>query len=336
MHKKTTFAAVALTGATFLASSAWASDCGTVSMAEWNWASGELMANVDAFILEHGYGCDVELVPGATTTTFASMNEKGQPDVAGELWINAVREPLAIAVEEGRLHSVVNGPITQLGEGWWIPPYTAENHPDLKTVLDILERPDLFPHPEDSSKGAFVGCPAGWGCQLANANLFRAFEMEDKGWILVDPGSAAGLDGSMAKAVEREENWFGYYWSPTALIGKYQMHLVPFGVEFAGSENWDNCIVKPEQDCADPQPSAWTVSEVHTVVTDDLMQKGGVVVDYLSNRIFPGPIMNSMLVYMGDEQAGGSDAAIEFFIRHEDLWTQWVPADVAEKVKAAL
>ena len=305
-------------------------------MAEWNWASGELMANVDAFILEHGYGCDVELVPGATTTTFASMNEKGQPDVAGELWINAVREPLAIAVEEGRLHSVVNGPITQLGEGWWIPPYTAENHPELETVLDILERPDLFPHPEDSSKGAFVGCPAGWGCQLANANLFRAFEMEDKGWILVDPGSAAGLDGSMAKAVEREENWFGYYWSPTALIGKYQMHLVPFGVEFAGSENWDNCIVKPEQDCADPQPSAWTVSEVHTVVTDDLMQEGGVVVDYLSNRIFPGPIMNSMLVYMGDEQAGGADAAIEFFIRHEDLWTQWVPADVAEKVKAAL
>ena len=39
--------------------------------------------------------------------------------------------------------------------------------------------------------------------------------MEKKGWVLVDPGSAAGLDGSMTKAVERGENWFGYYWSPT-------------------------------------------------------------------------------------------------------------------------
>ena len=336
MLKKTAAAAVVLAGATAFSSSVTAQECGTVSMAEWNWASGELMANVDAFILEHGYGCDVELVPGATTTTFASMNEKGQPDVAGELWVNAVREPLAIAIDEGRLHSVLDGPITQLGEGWWIPPHTAEKHPELKTVLDILERPDLFPHPEDPSKGAFVGCPAGWGCQLANANLFRAFDMEAKGWIHVDPGSAAGLDGSMAKAVERGENWFGYYWSPTALIGKYKMHPVPFGVDFAGSENWDNCIVKPEQECADPQPSAWTRSEVHTVITDDLMQRGGVVVDYLSNRVFPGPIMNSMLVYMGDEQAGGEDAAIEFFIRHEDLWTQWVSAEVAEKVKAAL
>jgi len=36
----------------------------------------------------------VELVPGATMTSFASMNEKGQPDVAPELWINAVRDEI--------------------------------------------------------------------------------------------------------------------------------------------------------------------------------------------------------------------------------------------------
>ena len=94
--------------------------CGEVSIAEWNWASGELMANVDKMILEAGYGCDVTLVPGATTTTFASMNEKAQPDIAGELWINAVREPLFKAMDEGRLISALEGPITDLGEGWWV------------------------------------------------------------------------------------------------------------------------------------------------------------------------------------------------------------------------
>lgn len=328
------FGAVLFAG-TLSASTAFA-DCGDVQMAEWNWASGELMANVDAFILEHGYGCDVELVPGATTTTFASMNEKGQPHVAGELWINAVREPLFQAMDEGRLHSAVNGPITDLGEGWWVTPAFKEAHPELDTVVKILERPDLFPHPEDASKGAFVGCPAGWGCQLANANLFRAFDMEDKGWVLVDPGSAAGLDGSMAKAAERGENWFGYYWAPTALIGKYDMQLVPFGVGFAGSENWDGCIVKPEQECADPQPSSWTESEVHTVITDEFKQRGGVAVDYLSTRIFPGPVMNAMLVFMADEQAGGEDAAIEFLTRHPELWKAWVTDEVAAKIEAAL
>ena len=38
-----------------------------------------------------------------------------------------------------------------------------------------------------------------------------------KDGYLGDPGTAAGLDGSIAKASEQGENWFGYYWSPTSL-----------------------------------------------------------------------------------------------------------------------
>ena len=310
-------------------------ECGTVQIAAMNWASAQLMASVDKIILEEGYGCNVELVPGDTMPTFTSLNEKGEPDVAPELWINAVREPLKIALEEGRLQSANDGPISGLGEGWWVPPYVLEKHPDLKTVLDVLERPDLFPDAEDPSKGAFVGCPAGWGCQLTNANLFRGFKMAEKGWKLVDPGSAAGLDGSMSKAVNRGENWFGYYWSPTALIGRHKMVKLDFGVPFVGSEHWDGCIVKPEQDCADPQPSSWTKSEVHTVVTNDFAENAGSeVMEYLKNRVFPGDIMNAMLVYMDENQAEGADAAEEFLRLHGDVWNSWVSSDAAMKVKA--
>ena len=309
-------------------------ECGALTIADMNWASAELMANVDMIILNEGYGCSAELVPGDTMPTFTSMSEKGEPDIAGELWINAVREPLAIAFAEGRLHSVNGGPISGLGEGWWIPPYTLEANPELKTVLDILEHPELFPHPEDPSKGAFVGCPAGWGCQGVNANLFRAFNMEEKGWLLVDPGSAAGLDGSMTKAVEREENWFGYYWSPTAMIGKYGMVKVPWGVPYDG-EHWDSCIVKSEDDCPDPKPTAYTQSEVHTIITDEFNAAGGPAIEYLRARVFPGPVMNEMLVYMNENQAEGADAAWEFLRKYEDVWETWVSADAAGRIKAA-
>ena len=77
-------------------------------------------------------------------------------------------------------------------------------------------------------------------------------------------------------------------------------------------------------------------SEVHTIITDSLKNKGGIAVDYLEARTYPGPIMNAMLVYMGEEQAGGEDAAIEFLSQHEDLWTSWVSADAAAKIKAGL
>ncbi|MCG7493071.1 glycine betaine ABC transporter substrate-binding protein [Thalassobius sp. Cn5-15] len=335
MKKTTTFGAITL-GASLMMGTAAFADCGDVVIAEMNWASAELMANVDAIILEEGYGCNVDLVPGATNTTFASMNEKAEPDIAGELWINAVREPLEKATAEGRLHSVIEGPITGLGEGWWVSPAFVEAHPELDTVEKVLARPDLFPDAEDPSKGAFLGCPAGWGCQLSNSNLFRAFDMEAKGWTLVDPGSAAGLDGSIAKAVERGENWFGYYWAPTAIIGKYELTMLDWETPWGGSENWDGCIVKPEQECLEPQMTSYTESEVHSVVTDRFLKEGGVAVDYLKTRVFPGEVMNAMLVYMNDNQATGGDAAWHFLETYPEIWGAWVSEDAATAIKKEL
>jgi glycine betaine/proline transport system substrate-binding protein len=267
------------------------------------------------------------------------MNDKGTPDMNPEQWANAVYTPLKKAVSEKRLIIANKAPITGLGEGWWLNPAALKKHPELKgmTAMQILERPDLFPDKEDPSKGAFMGCPAGWGCQLANANLYRAFEMEKKGWKLIDPGSAAGLDGSIAKASDSGEPWFGYYWNPTSMVGKYNLQPVDFGVPFAGRDNWDNCITLAEQDCANPKPTAWTKSEVNSIVSANFAKTGGKdVLSYVENRTYPGTVMNGMLVYMADNQAKGSDAAVEFLIKHEDIWTKWVSSDAAKKIKKSL
>ena len=75
--------------------------CGKLTIANMNWASANLMAEVDKFILENGFGCEVELVEGATMPTFTSMAEKGEPDVAPEFWANAALVPLQAAEGEG-------------------------------------------------------------------------------------------------------------------------------------------------------------------------------------------------------------------------------------------
>jgi glycine betaine/proline transport system substrate-binding protein len=160
--------------------------------------------------------------------------------------------------------------------------------------------------------------------------------MEAKGWAIVETGSAAGLDGSIAKAAERGENWFGYYWSPTAIIGKYNMQAVDMG-EYAGKDNWDNCLSKPEQECANPLKSSWVKSEVYSVATDNYKKTAGKEgMSYLEKRTYPGPVMNGMLVWMGENQAEGADAAIEFLKSHEDVWTKWVSSSAAKKIKKAL
>ena len=75
---------------------------------------------------------------------------------------------------------------------------------------------------------------------------------------------------------------------------------------------------------------------MNTVITDSFKKRVGPVGDYFSKRIFPGPIMNGMLVYMADQQATGEDAAVEFLLKHENIWSSWVTADAKKKVKAGL
>ena len=68
-----------------------------------------------------------------------------------------------------------------------------------------------------------------------------------------------------------------------------------------------------------------------------LLKKGGNdAVTYVEKRTYPGDVMNGMLVYMADNQAKGSDAAVEFLKQHESLWSTWVTPAAAKKIKAGL
>ena len=80
----------------------YASECGEITIADMNWNSASLMAHIDQFILNEGYQCDAELIPGDSVPTGTSMIEKGQPDVAPELWTNGIKEALDKGIADKR------------------------------------------------------------------------------------------------------------------------------------------------------------------------------------------------------------------------------------------
>jgi glycine betaine/proline transport system substrate-binding protein len=315
------------------AAPAEAQACGKVTVANMNWQSAEVLANIDNIILSKGYGCEVELVPGDTMPTLTAMMEKGQPDVAPEAWVNAVRQPLDAAVKEGKLHygalALKDGGV----EGWWIPKYVADANPTIKTIEDALKHPELFPSSENKGKGAVHNCPSGWNCQLTTANAFKAWEGEKNGFVLLDTGSAAGLDGSIAKANERKEGWLGYYWAPTSILGKYEMVKLDAGVPH-DKEAWETCNSKA--DCDKPIKSDWARADVYTVITDRFEKAGGPAVDYLKTRSWGNDTVNALLSWMSDNQATGADGAAHFLKSQPEVWTGWVSPEAAEKIKASL
>ncbi len=307
--------------------------CGTVTIADMNWSSATLMGHIDRFILQHGYDCEAEMVPGDTMPTGTSMIEKGEPDIAPELWSNSLKDALARGVAEKRLR-IAGQSLSDGGEeGFWVPRYMVEKDPSLATIDGVIANAKLFEHPEDPDQSAFIGCPSGWNCQISGGNLFRALKLDEAGFELIDPGSSAGLSGSIARAYERQEPWFGYYWAPTAVLGKYPMVKVDFGTG-VDEEHYLNCISQAE--CQAPKPTMYPPSAVQTVTTEDFATRAPMAFDYLAKRAFKNAQMNELLAWMEDNQADGDIAMEHFLQNYESTWTPWVPKAVANKVRQAL
>ena len=314
----------------FLPHLAAAEDCGDVTIAQMSWKSADLLANIDKIILNQGYGCEATLVPGDTLPTFNTMNSEGEPDIVPEMWINSVRERFDTAVSEGRLEiaaaSLSDGGV----EGWWIPQFVAELHPDIKTIEDALQHPELFPAPGDASRGGIHNCPPGWSCRISTTNLYKAHDAEDKGFDLVDAESPEDLSASIALAFEEQRGWLGYYWAPTPTLGKYEMVRLDFGVPHDKTE-WDTCTAV--EDCRNPRPNAWPKSSVYTVVTDKFRRSSNDAYTYLANRSWSNRSVNGLLAWMDDNQATAEDGARYFLENNEDLWSTWVTPEAAEKLK---
>ncbi len=331
MNKLLLSTAVA-TGLLGLAGHAMAQDCGNVTISNMNWQSAEVIDSIDELILEAGYGCNAELIVGDTVPTLTSMTEKGEPDIAPEGWVDLQPELVQRGIDEGKLVSTVEVLSDGAIQGWFIPKYIADANPDIKTIDDALKHPELFPAPEDPSKGAVFNGPQGWGGTLVTTQLFKAYEAEKAGFVLVDTGSAAGLDGSLAKAYERGEGWMGYYWAPTSILGKYEMVKLGYGVEHDEAE-WARC--NTVGDCPDPVRNEWPADSVQTLVTTSFADRAPEpVMTYLKTRSWSNDTVNKLLAWMTDNQATGEEGARYFLQNNEDLWTPWVSPEAAEKVKA--
>ncbi|KAA5605591.1 ABC transporter substrate-binding protein [Roseospira marina] len=325
-------AALAVSSLAVLAAAvpAHAEDCGRVTIAEMSWNSAATLAHMEKIVLSEGYGCDAELVPGDTLPTITSMTEKREPDIAPEIWPNAHKAVIGKAVEDGDI--VIATKTLQDGgqEGWFVPSYMVEAHPELATIDGLRAHADLFPDQEEPGKGRFYTCPAGWQCQIVNANLMTAYGLDDA-FTQFDPGSGPGLAGAIAKAYERREPVFAYYFGPTAILGKYD--LVRVGGMEHDPDTW-TCVTS--RDCADPQPNMYPPSDVLTLAVAAFADRAPEAYGFVSSVSIPNDVLNAVLAWQEDHQATGEGAAMHFLKTYPEIWTPWVPAEVADKVKAAL
>ncbi len=313
--------------------SVFAKGCGDIIIADMNWATAQITTAVDAYILSEGFECNVEFSSTDVIPALASMRDTGKPDLIPELWINAVLPQIEQAVASGSIK--LAGEVLADGgvQGWWIPSYIATAHPEIKSIADALARPDLFPSPNDESKAALHNCPIGWECQIATANLFQAYGATEAGFELINEKSAAGLNASLATAYETNVGWLGYYWTPTSLLGRYEMVKLDDAVAH-NSQQWEECT--SIEQCGDPKPNAWPSNSANSLVSQAFAENEISATSYVSSRQWTNSILNLLLAWRANNQASSEEVAQHFLLEHENLWTQWVPSDVSARLKVAL
>ncbi|HWK13277.1 MAG TPA: glycine betaine ABC transporter substrate-binding protein [Rhizobiaceae bacterium] len=312
-----------------------ATSCGTdrtIDIAEMTWPSAAALAHIHAIILERGFGCTAEIVAGDTVPTSASMLSRGKPAIAPELWTSSIEEAWKKGIADGVVVEIGDAITDGTVEGWFIPRYTQEANPDLTTAEAVIARPDLFPDPEASGKGRLYSCPPGWTCELSTSALYEAFDMEEKNWNIFSPGSGGALDASIARAFTREEPILFYYWGPTSILGKYDAVQIDLGE------------VKPEvyacntdKDCRDePGITAYPSSPAVIGAAAWLPEEAPAVAEYLAKAGLSNAQISKLLVYGDENNADATETAMNFLRTEQELWTSWVPQDVAEKVLASL
>lgn len=306
-----------------LSANAAKADCGDVSISEMNWASAAVVTAVSKFLLEQGYGCKVKKVPSSTVPVVTSLAENGSPDIATELWLNGA-PAIPKLMKEGKVKGLTKVLSDGGVEGWYIPAYLAEKHPELKTIEGLLKNPQLV--------GArFHQCPSGWGCQIANASLAKAFELEKNGIEVFQHGSGETLATSIASAYGEKKPWFGYYWEPTAVLGKFPMVRIDLGPV---DEKIHAC--NADKDCNEVGKSQYPPSPVATVVTTDFIKRAPAAAKLMENVAFTNKQMGEVLAWKKDNRASADEAAVHFIQNYKDVWTKWIDADAKKKLAGLL
>ncbi len=301
----------------------------SITFAEGDWDSIRFHNQIAQIIIEAGYGYETETVIGSSMALFQGVTS-GDIDVFMENWSNNRKDIYEEALANGEIvQASLNFDDSQ--EGLFVPTFMIKGDPDrgiepmtpnLRTVKDLENYWDVFKDPEDQSKGVIYGSIPGWTTdeilreKLENYGLFEYYNY-------FSPGSDTALATSMVTAYERGLPWVGYYWGPTWVLAQLDMTLLedePFSQEL-----WDAGYL-----CEFPSQPVFI--DVHK----DLPERAPDVVEFLQNYQTSGTITGEGLLYIKDNDADANEAAIWFLKEHEEVWTRWVSAEVADKVKAAI
>jgi glycine betaine/proline transport system substrate-binding protein len=320
------------------ANASYCVDGKTVTFAGIDWESGAFITEVMKTILAKGYDCQVDSIPG-NSVTLEQATANNDVQIFAEEWLGR-SDVWNKAVEEKKVVAV-GKTFVGASEGWFVPDYVVHGDParnieakapDLKSVSQLTDPKiaEIFADPEEPSKGRFLNCPSGWTCEGVSTAKLEAYKL-DEAYVNFRPGTGTALDAAITSAYLQGEPILFYYWSPTAIMGKFKLiQLEEPAYNEACWKELSSANGKRDEGCAFPSV------DVAYGVNSTFASEAPEIVEILEKATFPLEEVNASLAYMADNKVDATAAAAEFLKTKGDVWSKWVSEEARGKIEAGL
>ncbi|MCD4523641.1 ABC transporter substrate-binding protein [Nocardioides sp. cx-173] len=284
-----------------------AGDCGEVNMAVNPWVGYEADAYVVGQIASEQLGCKVnykELKEDVAWQGFGT----GEVDVVIEDWGHPDLEKKFFE-GTGDGSAMDGGPTGNVGIiGWYVPPWLAEEHPDILEYENLNKYAKDFATSESGGKGQFLGADPSY-VQFDEAIVANL----DLDFKVVFSGSEAASITAFQQAEENKEFLIGYFYEPQWLFADVPLAKVALPPYEEG------CQDDPAKVACD-----YPETELKKILSTEWVAEGGPAVELVQNFQWTNEDQNLVAKYISDEGLSAEDAAAKWVEENQDKVDAWL------------
>jgi len=277
----------------------------TMDMALNPWVGYTANAYVVGRVAETQLGCKVEYKDLAEELSWAGMGT-GEVDVVIENWGHP---DLVEKYIDGDGTATDLGPTGNEGIiGWYVPPWLAEEHPDILEWENLNKYAENFRTSESGDKGQLLdGDP---GFVTNDEALVQNLDLNFK---VVYAGSETALIQAFRKAEENKEWVIGYFYEPQWFLSEVALQKVALPPYEEG------CDADPEKIACD-----YPLYELNKIVSTSWVEDGSPAVDLVQNFTWTNDDQNLVAKYIAEDGMDPADAADKWIADNQDKVDQWL------------
>ncbi len=280
-------------------------DCGDFNIAINPWVGYEADAAVVAYVAENDLGCDVTKKDLKEEVAWQGFGT-GEVDVVLENWGH---DDLKKKYIEDQKTAVRVGSTGNTGTiGWYVPPWLAEEYPDITDYKNLNKYADLFRTSESGNQGQLLdGDPS---FVTNDAALVKNLNLNFK---VVYAGSEAALIQSFRQAEKERKPMLGYFYEPQWFLVEVKLVKVNLPPYTPG------CDADPEKVACDYPPY-----DLDKIASKKFMDDGGPAADLVTAFNWTNDDQNLVAKYIAVDKMSPEDAAEKWVNDNRDKVDAWL------------